>query len=219
MFRCNVPWNFDWTSPLVKQKWFTAQHESLIFPNNLSKTLLTLEEATKERTTTSKQIVWATIYGYQVAKYEWCLQKFNLSQYNCIFKFTDNTNCKKNINNNLKVIFKFSSSDIFLSPTIKPLSNFSFIPDVYSRCPDGHTLFNGRCFILTLQGRKFDVAEAECNKLPGGHLAAIRSTDDFEFLKELRLVHKQRVTNHSFHIDRNVVEVLFSITWINQIDR
>ena len=113
MFRCNVPWNFDWTSPLVKQKWFTAQDESLIFPNNLSKTLLTLEEATKERTTMSKQIVWATIYGYQVAKYEWCLQKFNLSQYNCILSSSLITRIARKISIIIWTLFSNSAPVIF----------------------------------------------------------------------------------------------------------
>ena len=100
-----------------------------------------------------------------------------------------------------EIIFKFSSSDFTRQFVIRPLPYFSFLPDVYSRCPDGYTLFIGRCFILKLQGRKFDVAEAECNKLPRGHLGAIRSTEDFEFLKELRFVCKQHVTNHSFYLE------------------
>ena len=66
------------------------------------------------------------------------------------------------------------------------LCYFSCTTDVYARCPEGYSLFNGRCFVLNTHARNFDQAETECNKLPGGHLAAIRSADDFEFLKELR---------------------------------
>ena len=56
-------------------------------------------------------------------------------------------------------------------------SLFFFTSDVSARCPEGYEFFNGRCFVAHQTPLKFDEAETECNKQPGGYLASIRSTD------------------------------------------
>ena len=52
-------------------------------------------------------------------------------------------------------------------------------------CLPGHTLYNGKCYNLYLRGATFNAAEAACNKLNEGHLAAYHSLQDYEFLQNL----------------------------------
>ena len=59
------------------------------------------------------------------------------------------------------------------------------ILDVPTFCPAHYTLYNGRCFDVHDNKLEFWDAEAECNKLPGGHLAAFRCVEEWDFVKHL----------------------------------
>ena len=59
------------------------------------------------------------------------------------------------------------------------------ILDVPILCPSNYTLHNGRCFGVHENKLNFTDAETECNKLPGGHLAAFRSVEEWNFVKEI----------------------------------
>ena len=61
----------------------------------------------------------------------------------------------------------------------------SEVLDVPTYCPDNYTLYNGRCFGVHGNGLNFTDAESECNKLFGGHLAAFRSAEEWDFVKEI----------------------------------
>ena len=52
-------------------------------------------------------------------------------------------------------------------------------------CPENYQLYNGRCFGVPHNLLNFSDAEAECNKLPGGHLAAFRSVEEWDLIKNL----------------------------------
>ena len=51
-----------------------------------------------------------------------------------------------------------------------------------SPCTDGFTLYKGVCYKAFTTRKNWEKAEAECNKLPGGHLAAFHSREDFNVL-------------------------------------
>ena len=51
-----------------------------------------------------------------------------------------------------------------------------------SPCAEGFTLREGICYKLSTSQKQWDDAEAKCNELPGGHLAAFHSSEDFNFL-------------------------------------
>ena len=62
---------------------------------------------------------------------------------------------------------------------------FSKVLDAPIFCPDNYTLYNGRCFGVHGNELNFTDAESEYNKLPGGHLAAFRSAEEWAFVKEI----------------------------------
>ena len=47
-------------------------------------------------------------------------------------------------------------------------------------------LRNRRCFRVHVNELSFQEAENECNKLPGGHVAAFRDKSEQQFLQVLR---------------------------------
>ena len=49
-------------------------------------------------------------------------------------------------------------------------------------CEIGYTLFGGSCYGYNSTELPFYEAEAECNKLPGGHLAAFHTQVEFSFI-------------------------------------
>ena len=52
-------------------------------------------------------------------------------------------------------------------------------------CPENYTLYNGRCYGVHNRELNFTDAESECKKLPEGHLAAFRSEEEYDFVKEI----------------------------------
>ena len=66
--------------------------------------------------------------------------------------------------------------------SLHPYFDFVEIP-VY--CPENYRLYNGRCFGVHDNDLNFTLAEKQCNKLPGGHLAAFRSQEELDFIKNL----------------------------------
>ena len=59
-----------------------------------------------------------------------------------------------------------------------------------SPCAEGFTLYEGVCYKLFTTNRTWSDAEAECNELPGGHLAVFHSQEDFNVLTALMGVGK-----------------------------
>ena len=64
------------------------------------------------------------------------------------------------------------------------LESFDFV-EMPRYCPENYKLYNGRCFGVHENPLNFSDAEAECSKLPGGHLAAFRSQDELDFIRNL----------------------------------
>ena len=52
-------------------------------------------------------------------------------------------------------------------------------------CPGEYKLYNGRCFGVITTNLNLTMAEAECNKLPGGHISAFRSQDELDFIIDI----------------------------------
>ena len=57
--------------------------------------------------------------------------------------------------------------------------------DPPSPCADDFTLYEGVCYKGFTTPKNWEDAEAECNKLPGGHLAAFHSREDYDVLAGL----------------------------------
>ena len=74
-------------------------------------------------------------------------------------------------------------TDYFLFYIIMHTSTFSAV--LPSHCPKGYLPFGGRCYAIFDDEKNFDEAEIECNKLPGGHLAAFYDQDTLGFLRML----------------------------------
>ena len=54
--------------------------------------------------------------------------------------------------------------------------------DILVYCPEEYKLYNGRCFGVLITDLNFTTAEAECKKIPEGHLVAFRSPDELNFI-------------------------------------
>ena len=61
---------------------------------------------------------------------------------------------------------------------------YSFV-EIPVYCPENYRLCNGRCFGAHQDRLNFFDAEAECNKLRGGHLAAFRLQQELDFIESL----------------------------------
>ena len=51
-----------------------------------------------------------------------------------------------------------------------------------SQCPDGYSYYDGSCYKLYSQQKKFYEAERFCTREPGGHLASFSNRTGFNFL-------------------------------------
>ena len=57
--------------------------------------------------------------------------------------------------------------------------------DPPSPCAEGFTLYKGVCYKGFTTPKTWEEAEEECNVLPGGHLAAFHSREDYNMLTGL----------------------------------
>ena len=57
--------------------------------------------------------------------------------------------------------------------------------DIPLPCEEGFALHKGVCYKGFTPPKNWEEAEAECNKLPGGHLAAFHSRQDYDMLTGL----------------------------------
>ena len=64
-------------------------------------------------------------------------------------------------------------------------SEFNTISEVPVGCPMGYNLLDGICYLSVNTPKTFYEAESACNAIPGGHLAAFHSQQDYDNLIKL----------------------------------